>query len=278
LAFLDYAKSPKYETNTNVSNVQATIANGSKDLVVVDLVSGATLLNSNNIDYKLLSILTFGNFFVFATGNDTDDVMTDDDYILGFGSNTATPYYIFKEVFPNVEVDAFVSGVSDLPAFAKLGVYDSHSVDYIIIAEPVLTQVRADTTAPTYENGYVYADLQEEWSKLHQERILGAALFVKNSSYLSKETAIEEFKTLVYANIAAIRLLPSMAASKLNAYGDLNAQRSKFGLDANLAESVLTDNVINLGFSDSQQDGFLSEVNAYLTLVHAQTLDATHIV
>jgi hypothetical protein len=281
IPFIEYGKSANYETNTNVSNVGTSMLNGSKDIVVVDLVSGAKLLK-NNVDYKLKSILTFGNFYIFSTGNDSNDTIENSDYIVGFGNNNTTPAIIFHDIFPEIEFDAFVPGVSDIAPLAISGKYDGQNVDYLLIAEPVLSTVLANANAATHEKGSIKVNLQTEWKIKHNNAsIYGAAIFIKNGldkKFLG-ELVIDLFLQHLSQYIDLIVTNPDKVLESFNEYGDDNAQSLKFGVKGSLAKLTLqNNNGINLGYYDvGNKDEFLNNINTYLGLVNGELLTLDNI-
>jgi len=89
--------------NENLTCAQPTVVSaaftaGEKDVIVFDSVNGVKLAKKNNGNYKLARMVTYGNLYVVATGNDEDSVMDDEDYIVSYGEGLV-PDLAFKAVY-----------------------------------------------------------------------------------------------------------------------------------------------------------------------------------
>ena len=82
VSFLKYLNDENYETNTVPNNIVAEMIKGTHDVVIVDLIGGLTAINKKSAQYKLASVITFGNFYIYSTGNDTNNLMENDDNIV----------------------------------------------------------------------------------------------------------------------------------------------------------------------------------------------------
>ena len=85
-------------TITSPVNVRQAFASKTSDFIVFDSVNGVKLSKANNNSYKLVRMLTFGNLYVVATGNDDNDHLDESDLIVGYGENLV-PDLAFKAVY-----------------------------------------------------------------------------------------------------------------------------------------------------------------------------------
>ena len=68
------------------------------DFIVFDSVNGVKLSKANQNAYKLVRMVTFGNLYIVSTGNDEDNTLSNDDYIVSYGENLV-PDLAFKAVY-----------------------------------------------------------------------------------------------------------------------------------------------------------------------------------
>lgn len=98
-AFAQYAGDENL-TCAQPTTVSAAFSAGEQDIIVFDSVNGAKLAKKNDGNYKLARMVTYGNLYVVATGNDADGVMDDGDYIISYGEGLV-PDLAFKAVYGN---------------------------------------------------------------------------------------------------------------------------------------------------------------------------------
>ena len=73
VAFYNYAKDSNFETNSVPKNIVSEMnQNSTKDIIVIDTVSGLKAIN-NGAPFKIASTITFGNFYIASTGNDDNN-------------------------------------------------------------------------------------------------------------------------------------------------------------------------------------------------------------
>lgn len=87
---------------TSADNVKGAFTAGTADFIVFDSVNGVKLAKANGENYKLVRMVTYGNLYIVATGNDEDGVLTDDDYIVSYGEGLV-PDLAFKAVYGEEE-------------------------------------------------------------------------------------------------------------------------------------------------------------------------------
>lgn len=96
-SFAQYAADEKLDI-TSPDNVKAAFSKKTSDFIVFDAVNGVKLSKANANAYKLVRMVTFGNLYLVATGNDTDNTLTDDDYVVSYGEGLV-PDLAFKAVY-----------------------------------------------------------------------------------------------------------------------------------------------------------------------------------
>ena len=172
VAFYTHFDDENFETNGTPSNIVSFMNETSPyDAVVIDTVSGIKAIN-NGAPFKLLSTITFGNFFIASTGHDEDGVMDASDKIVLFGKNQ-TPDLLFHYIY-GTDYDAsieYVTAVSDAAGCLASGknVATGSDVDYVFVAQPVLFATLNNKNAPTYGKSGVYANIQDEYKNYKED-------------------------------------------------------------------------------------------------------------
>lgn len=80
------------------TQVQAAFKQGTADFIVFDSVNGLKLSAQNGDNYKLVRMVTYGNLYVVATGNDDNSKLDREDLVLSYGQNFV-PDLAFKAVY-----------------------------------------------------------------------------------------------------------------------------------------------------------------------------------
>ena len=193
VAMAEFAQYDGFETTTQPNTIPSLMAAAQYDVVVAPTNVGVNAIKNGHAPYKILATITFGNFFVAATGNDNDEVMDADDYIVSFQQN-GIPDKIFHYVY-GTGLDSAIKyyAANSLAAQTCLetgvNAADSNAkVDYVVIAEPSLT-----AAMKVNSNAYIYDDLQSKYEgKSGGAMITQASVFVKNT--LKAKERIEKFK------------------------------------------------------------------------------------
>ena len=275
VAFLNYLNYEHYDTNSVPNNIVAEMIKGTYDIVVVDLIGGLTAIEKKQAEYKLASVITFGNFYIYSTGNDDNEFIEETDNIVCFGQGN-TPDILFNHLYPNIGVDAYVAGVSDIAPIAMSGIINNQEVDYCIIAEPVLYNVLNNKNAATNQKGIEYSDIQQKWKEIHgkDSSILGASIYIKNSTYTNHKTLVDEYLLNIKKDISTFINDPSKAEEILNNFGSKEEQSQKIGLNSNVIKGVLEDsNSINLNYLSSKENDFNNIIEEYLNVVNPSLIN-----
>ena len=103
IAFYKHLNDSKLDVDAAETVVAYLSNNSSKDVVIAPTNAGIAAINKG-VDFKLAATITFGNFFIIATGNDDDGVMNKGDKVLAFQEN-GVPGKIFSYVYGDKELD-----------------------------------------------------------------------------------------------------------------------------------------------------------------------------
>ena len=175
LAFYNYIDDVNFTSNNSPVNIASSMTKNGSDIIVIDTIKGIDAIN-NGAPYKLASILTFGNFYLVNTGNDTNNILDKDDTIILFGKNQ-TPDKMFSLIYGNDYSDVnYVSNVSEAATclISKKTLDLSKDVDYVFVAQPALTNALNKNNEAT-----IYANIQEEYKKITNNQLIQAGLFIK---------------------------------------------------------------------------------------------------
>ena len=250
LAFYNEIDNDNFFTGDASSILPELKGNGDADVVVIDTVNGIKALNQGG-NYYLAANITFGNFFIAATGNDDNGIMEDGDYIVVF-SKDATPDLIFHYLY-GTSLDSnlhYVQAVSDASACLIKGINiadDNRSideepyVDYVMIAEPALSGALSKNN-----NASIYANIQNIYKeKTNGLSMIQASVFVRKG-FKNKETYLNNLKN----NIDDLLNNPLLFEESINKNGLSDVEiKDVFGLpNIKIAKKVLSENSIGLGY------------------------------
>jgi len=85
-------------TITSPANVKAALAKGEADFIMFDSVNGLNAIKSQSYGYSLVRMVTFGNLYLVATGNDDNATFEKSDYTVAYGE-TLIPGKVFKSIY-----------------------------------------------------------------------------------------------------------------------------------------------------------------------------------
>ena len=106
------------------------------DIAVLPVNVAVSLLNGN-INYKMSSIITFGNFYLVDTSKDDDGVLSSDDNIVLF-SQGSIPDLLFHFIYGDL-YDKNISYLNSAADALREIVNPNSNAEYVMIAEPLLT-------------------------------------------------------------------------------------------------------------------------------------------
>lgn len=265
IAFYNYVNNSNFETNSTPTNIIASMnKTSSYDVIVIDTTSGVSAIN-NGAPYLLASTITFGNFYIASTNKDSDGIMNDNDNIVIFGATNGVPSKLFHYLYGN-EFDnqlTYVKSVADAAACLKKGTDNNgKQVDYVFVAEPVLTNVL--NTTPTVS---IYKNIQEEYKlKSNNSLLMQASIFVKKTA---KKAIIDKFLNSIEKDINNGINDPTIIKNKLDsASEDKTLIQNKYGVGSELIYKVMQTNKIGLGYLSSYSQK--QSIDKYLSLFNME--------
>lgn len=258
LAFYNFLDSEYFETNSDPSNIIPLMVGEKVDIAVLPTNAGFQAIKGKHVNYKCAATITFGNIYIGATGNDDDGVMDSDDYIVSFQKG-AVPDKIFHYIYGDVYDNAlhYVSNAQEAAKCLKAGknlAEENETVDYVVLAEPALTNVISTTPGRS-----IYANLQELYKvKSNNLSIFQASIFVKNGLNRDK---IEQFLNTIKTDIEFILKHPDEILEFLKSIPDVNVL---LGINPATIGSVLKENRLGLGFAIAKDNK--NSIDLFLSL------------
>lgn len=249
------------EINASAENVITYLsANSDKDIVIAP-TNALVAIIKKNVPFKIAATITFGNFYIASTGNDDDEKMDKDDYVVLFQQN-GLPDKLFKYVYGN-DFDNlhYVDAASDANKCLISGKNESdnnNKVDYVLVPQPALSSGLSQN-----QNAKLYADMQEDYKTVSGgKEITQASIFVRDSA---DKTEVNRFLAKAEKNIKSLLENPDQIKDALADLDDLQA-KAKFGANSTLLAKVLRDNSLGLGYKNaltnkSAIDTFLTSLN-----------------
>lgn len=239
LAFYNYVKDANFETNNDASNIVPMMVKGQKDIVVLPTNVGVNAIVNKKVDYKIAATITFGNLFVASTGNDDNDQLDKDDYIVLFQQGSV-PDLVFHGVFGK-EYDDSIHYVSNAKAASQCLMTgkniesENEPVDYVLIAEPAFTTVKGKN-----EKVKEYANIQTLYKEKFDSEIFQASVFVKSG------VDATSFLSSLEGDIKAALNNGDVLAEKL---AEADNAEAVFGVNPTVAANVTKNgNGMGLGF------------------------------
>lgn len=252
-----------FQTNSDPTNVVAMMNAGNADIAVLPTNTGIQAIRQGNLHYKIARTITHGNVYVASTGNDDDGTMGPDDYIVSFQQGSV-PDKIFHYVYDNALDNAlhYVSNAQEAAKCLKLGknlADNGESVDYVVLAEPALTNV-LETTPKAKQ----YADLQELYkTKSGGIGIYQAAIFVKKT--LDLHTLMEPVLGQLGKTILEIKNDSNKVIEYMN---QISNPEATFGVKPEVAKKMFENgNRMNIDCLNINKD-----INLFLSLFGLEEL------
>ncbi len=264
VAFYNHALDDHFITSQADAIKSQFTKNSEYTIIVVDLLSGINAIK-NGAPYKLAANLTFGNFYLAATGNDDNTTLDATDEIVIFGQGTI-PDKLFHYVYGDTYNEAinYVPTVQEAKAVLETGKNGNEPMDYVLIAQPALFASIASQNNP---NITVYANMQELYAtKSNGKRPIQASVFIKNTLDID---ASENFLTTLESDIENALNNPTLIKEGMDQAGDATAVAKKFGTGSGPAFQVTKNgNGMGLGFERSKD--IKEEIDAFLSLLGAE--------
>jgi len=244
LAFLSEFDNENFETNSNPKNIIAMLnSDNGADIIVIDSVSAIKAINAG-APYKLLANLTFGNFYIASTGNDDNNQIDVEDKIVIFGRGS-TPdlifHFLYGEQFDeNIE---YVDALADAGKVLAIGknLITDNIIDYVFMAEPVLSNVLANSEAKTYGKAKIYANIQELYLEKTGQEMIQASILVKDGVDVNEYS--KQLEDQINKLLTNQEYVDSLLLNK-----DSEEIAKIYGIGSKMIKKVLNDNCIGLGY------------------------------
>lgn len=256
-----YNKIEQLTTNSVPTNVAAQLLADNYDAVVFDFYNGLKSQKANSGHYKLARILTAGNLYLVGINHDTEP--GEGDKIVSFGEGLL-PDLAYQELYGNSgATTSYVGGVQEVAPVLKSGKYQGEDIDYVVIAEPVLTSTLATVEDPSI---YTKFSIREKWEEVKGEGHLipQAGLFFNMNSYTNNEATYNKFLTELDEDISGALVNPSLIKTAFESVGDVDVQKAKFGIPGAMGAKV-TQNGNGVGLVESYNKlvitNFLADIN-----------------
>ena len=272
LAVYDMYKNDNIEINGDPSAVLGYLSETSdKDIVIAPTNALVGEGIKGGAPYKIGGVITFGNFYLVATGNDDNDTIDTTDYIVLF-QKPGLPGKLFNYCYGTNYNTKNVAGASLAATCLETGVNagdNNNAVDYVLVAEPGISTsiARAKEARPSVADRIrVVKNLQQDYAtKSGNTPITQASIFIRNTTDEDKLTKINAFLSDVDYKFNQIKQNQDDLSAKLSDLSELQL-KNKFGAGSldELKEAV-KNNTINIGYQKAKDykqaiDNFLQNL------------------
>ena len=105
VALYDFCDNPNFETTTNPSTgLIPQFKTNNYDVIIAPTQGGLTQIVKQNAAYKIAATITYGNFYIVATGHDDNGVLDNGDKVLIFQENDLAGK-LFKYTYSDLQLD-----------------------------------------------------------------------------------------------------------------------------------------------------------------------------
>ena len=239
-------KNSNVEINADANNVLSYLsANSEKDIVIAPTNALVSKVMGKIDNFKIAANITFGNFYLVSVNQETQREMTNSDYVVLFQQNQL-PDRLFKYVYGDEFINLhYVTAASDAAKCAITGKNETDnnaSVDYVLVPQPALTNVLANTKA----NAKLYKNIQEDFkTKSNGLEITQASIFVNTNT---NKALIDAFLAKVEKDINYAIETPSLLKEAVEGLSQ-EELTNKFGVGSGaLLQKMVADNAIRIGY------------------------------
>lgn len=272
LALYDMLDDSNVEINTDPSAVAQYIAKDSiKDIVIspTNLLVGASM--KEGAPFKIAATITFGNFYIAATGNDDNDTFDKDDYIVIF-QKLGLPGKLFNYTYGDDYNLINVANAQLAAACLKDGINvsdNNNTVDYVLVAEPSMTPALAAAKAlrpDVADKIKMIKNVQEDYKeKSGNHQLTQASIYVKDTDDEVKKEKINAFLEDVKNKITKMKLDQGDLLAKV---ANLTKEQLQIKLGApsiEILKNAVNRNTINIGYQEAKEgkasiDNFLKNL------------------
>ena len=209
--------------NTPATELLPEFSNNNYDVIVAPTKGGLTKITKTQSNYKLAATVTFGNFSLVATGNDSDHTLNAGDKVLYFQPNDI-PGMVFDYLYKDLGLETYtVNDDSQLGPALTTGAFKvdettTINLDYVFAAEPLITNLKKNNNICQ-----IAKDAFE--TKTSGKAIYQASVFVNKNT---DKTKINNFLTLLEQDINKAVANPKEIVKTLKMFGDADEQAQKF--------------------------------------------------
>lgn len=259
-----HANDANFVTNSNISIIESQFLTNEYDVIIIDHTRGINQIITNDAPFRLARIITKGNLHLVGINKEIDAYPTTLDKVVTFGSPNAITNKVLTKTFPNIETLYYVNSVTEAGSVLKTGLYNREEIDYVLMAQPLLfATLNTNDDYPTKGKLDRIIDLQEEWHNLSNlNGFPQAGIFIRNKTYERHKEELNQFFTLYDENINNLINEPNLAITALNEFGDINAQKARFGITAPILKAMQLDNDNLLGLTIGEVD--IDAFNVYM--------------
>lgn len=267
IAFYDQGTSGTFETNQTPANVLAQLSTDDYGMVVFDFYNGLKNLKANNGHYKLARIITGGNLYL--VGIDKTNQPTSDDKIVSFGEGLIPDLafkYLYRENQDIIDNTSYVASTSEAGAILASGMYEGEKVDYVVVAQPVLSTIMENEKAATYNHLTVIASFKDMWKEeTGQSGIPQAGLFVNMNYYNEHKEYFENQLEDLRDNISTCIKNPLVMKQTMDEQLSLEDQQKLFGFNSNIAYKVQSSQDTPNGFALLEENNL--DINKFFEIL-----------
>lgn len=213
-----------------------------KDVIFAPTNLVASKIMTAGAPYKLAANITFGNFYLCATGNDDNNTLDNDDYVVLFQQN-GLPHKLFSFIYGNEFSHlAFVDAGGDAASIAKTGKDgNNNDVDYVLVPQPALTGVLSYNP-----NASQYSSLQDDFkTKTGGKEITQASVFIRNST---PKSLADAFLTALENDINELKANANLIVSYTEGWNQAQIAAKYSAQSAQLLKAIISNNSIGIGF------------------------------
>ena len=214
------------------------------DVIIAPTKGGLTKITKAKVNYALAATVTFGNFALVATGNDSDGVLNEGDKVLYF-QPTDIPGAVFNYLYGDKGLETYTAADdSKVGPSLSTGTYvvdetTTVNLDYVFAAEPLITNL--GKTANVVERAADVFKTLDDCKAIYQ-----ASVFVNKNTDKAK---INNFLSLLEDDITKAVSNPNEIVETLKLVGEPEEQAQKFKFNSTVIYNCMKDyNGLGLGF------------------------------
>ena len=229
------------------------------DIIVAPAKGGLTKIVNAHANYQMAAVVTFGNFGLVSTGNDSDGVLNTGDKVLFFQPSDI-PGMVFNYLYGDLGLETYSVDDVKLTAGAlntgkvTIGT-ETITLDYVYSAEPLISNLNKTSQVKEWAS--------DAFKEKSGKRIIQAAVFVNKNTDTNK---VDNFLSLLEKDMKDAVSNPKNITTTFNLFGDEEEQQNTFGVTATSVYNAMKGhNGLGLGYlraKDAQEeiDYFINDI------------------